>query len=140
MSYFVQSDLEAFIPLAWLVEGLDDDDNGVEDAFAKVQTAAEREVNGALSLRYAVPLNVVSNEGLAAFLSNLCCLIAVEMIYIRRGKEMTEARTKILTEARKRLVAISKGEDPLSPVVKAVNPSGVIIGETSRVHSASIAL
>lgn len=139
MSYFVQSDLEAFLPLAWLVEGLDDDNNGVEDAFAKVQSAAENEVNGELGRRYSVPLDVSGAPGLGAFLSNLCCLIAIEIIYTRRGKEMTDARINNLAKARERLVRIANGEDALSPVLKAVNPSGVIIGEDSRTFSTSIA-
>lgn len=148
MSYFDQPDLEALIPRPWLVEGLNDDAEATEAedveaaaaaGFAKLQSLVENEVNGVLSARYAVPLSVEGNAGLAAFLKTLCVLIGAEAVFERRGKDMTEGRIKRLEAARKRLASISKGTDPLSPAVKPTTAPGLVFSEDSRVHSDSLA-
>lgn len=148
MSYFVQADLEALIPRPWLVEGLNDDatataeediEAAAAEGFTKVQALAENEVNGVLSARYTVPLDVAGNAGLAAFLKSLCVLIAVEAIFDRRGRDMTKSRMDRLKNDRVRLASIAKGTDPLSPSVKPVNDPGLVFMEKSRVASDSLA-
>jgi len=148
MSYFTQADLEALIPAGWLAEGLNDSATAsteeevaaaAAEGFAKVAALTEAEVNGTLSARYAVPMDTANNAGLAAFLKNLCVLIAVEIIFDRRGREMTKSRLERLANDRKRLASIACGEDPLSPALKPVNAPGIVFSEDSRVHSDSIA-
>lgn len=148
MSYFLQADLEALIPRPWLVEGLNDDATATETedveaaaavGFAKVQALAENEVNGVLGARYAVPLDVSGNTGLAAFLNSLCVLIAVEAVFDRRGRDLTKSRIEKLKNDRVCLASIAKGTDPLSPAIKPVNTPGVVIGEDSRVYSEGLA-
>lgn len=148
MSYFVQADLEALIPRPWLVEGLNDDAEATTDediaaaaaeGFAKVKALAENEVNGVLGSRYAVPLDVSANTGLAAFLKTLCVLIGVEAVFERRGREMLKSRVEKLKNDRIRLASIAKGTDPLSPSVKPVNTPGLVFSEDSRVYSENVA-
>lgn len=137
MSYFTQTDLEALIPPGWLTEGLDDDADGTQDAFAGVQQLAEDEVNGELGRRYAVPFDTSGNVGLASYLRSLCVHIAAEIVYERRGTVLPEARATKLAELRKRLARIATGEEPLSPQVEPERNVIEVISEPSRVHSGS---
>jgi phage gp36-like protein len=135
MAYFIQSDLEALIPAAWLVEGLDDDANGAQDAFTVVQTAAEDEVNGALGIRYSVPLDTTGKAGLESFLRSLCAHIAAEMIYGRRGQTERFPFEAKLKAMRAQLAKMAAGELPLSPEVQRETAAIVAITEDSRIHS-----
>ncbi|MBB5037112.1 phage protein Gp36 family protein [Prosthecobacter dejongeii] len=136
MAYFTQDDLSALIPEGWLTEGLDDNSDGTQDAFTKVQRLAEARVNGVLGQRYAVPF-APGNAGLDAFLLDVASHVAARLVYQRRGlldKFPFAADFEILWS---RLGRIASGEDPLSPVIEQVNDTVAVISEPSRVYSKS---
>lgn len=135
MSYISQSDLEALIPPAWLVEGLDDDADGTQDAFTAVQTAAENQINGLLALRYAVPIDTTGNAGLAAFFTALASHIAAEMIYARRAQAEAFPHAATLKALREQFHRIVNGEQPLNTEVERAESAITAITEDSRVYS-----
>lgn len=141
MAYFLLSDMTSLVPDGWLTDGMDDAGTGEADAFAAVQASAVNAINGALAGRYTVPLVTEGNEGLAAAVKEIGVCLAVEALYIRRSvaidKDSLLARR--ITRAWSRLDALAAGTDPLSVSVKRANDSAVIIGEDSRVASASLA-
>jgi len=141
MSYLVQSDLEGLVPPAWLTEGLDDAGEGSVTAFESVKLTTENAINGALSGRYSVPLELTGNAGLTACISEIAVCLAVEALYIRRqiALDKDSLLVKRIGRAWSRLDALAKGTDPLSPNIDPVNAPGEVIGEASRVYSASIA-
>ncbi len=136
MAYFTQDDLSALIPDGWLTEGLDDDSDGTQDAFAKVQRLAEARVNGVLGQRYAVPF-APGNAGLDAFLLDVTAHVAARLVYQRRGMMEKFPFAGELEVLWKRLGRIAEGLDPLSPAIEQVNDTVAIISEPSRVYSTS---
>ncbi|MCW0218224.1 MAG: DUF1320 family protein [Prosthecobacter sp.] len=136
MAYFTQDNLAALIPEGWLTEGLDDDSDGTQDAFAKVQTLAEARVNGVLGQRYPVPF-AAGNAGLDAFLLDVSAHVAARLVYQRRGMLAQFPFADDYSELWKRLGRIAEGLDPLSPVIEPANDAVAIIGEPSRVYSES---
>jgi hypothetical protein len=135
MAYFAQSDIEPLIPPAWLVEGLDDDGDGSQDAFTAVQTAVENLVNGMLALRYEVPITVSGNAGLTAFFTALCSHWAAEMIYARRGQQEAFPHAATLKALRDRFDAIVSGREPLNISTERHESAIAVISEDSRIHS-----
>lgn len=118
--YFSQSDLEALIPSAFLIQALDDDNDGVIDAFAVVQTQAQGEVDAYLEPRFAVPLT----GSIPRLVNKAAVTIAAELCYRRRGtpdadnpwvstaKAMRTLLTKI-GQGDLQLQAIPQREEPL---------------------------
>lgn len=135
MSYFTQAELVAFIPDTFQTEGLDDAGTGTADAFAAVQTEACGEIDGVLGSRYPVPFNTTDLPGLKAFLRSLSLQIAREIIFERRGRELSKSQVTRIERARTRLNSIAAGDDPLSPGLEPTETAAVIIGEDSRVYS-----
>jgi phage gp36-like protein len=129
MSYFALSDLEALIPGDFLTQALDDDGDGVADAWQIVQTAACREVDAILGVRYAVPLPAPY----PAVAVHAAVTLAAEACYLRRG--MTDEKnpfSKSADAVRKQLREIAAGALPLDPQIGRVRPSGTLISEPSR--------
>lgn len=141
MPYFTQDDMTGLVPEDWLSDGMDDAGTGQPDAFAAVQASAVNAINGALAGRYAVPLTTDGNEGLAACVKEIGVCLAVEALYIRRSAliDKDSLVAKRIARAWARLDALAAGTDPLSVTVKRAADSAVIIGEDSRVYSASLA-
>lgn len=138
MPYFTLEHLEALIPLSHLTEGLDDDGDGIEEAFAKVRTAVENRVNGMLSARYAVPITT-DEAGVTAFLADVCTLMAAAMVLSRRGIPAEQWPFKgDHSAATARLKAIAKGEEPLSHVTQPANDASVIISEDAGSYTSGI--
>lgn len=79
--YFSFNDLKALIPGAFLVQALDDDGDGVVDAFTAVQDQAQGEVDAHLSARFAVP--ILTN--IPPIAKRASMIIAAELCYQRRG-------------------------------------------------------
>ena len=81
------------------------------------------------------------NPGLAACVKEIGVCLAVEALYIRRSAQIDKDSlvAKRIARAWSRLDALAAGTDPLSVAVKPANDSAAIIGEGSRVYSASLA-
>lgn len=141
MPYFTQDDMTGLVPEDWLSDGMDDAGTGQPDAFAAVQASAVNAIDGALSGRYTVPLVTEGNPGLAACVKEIGVCLAVEALYIRRMAPIDKDSlvAKRIARAWARLDALAAGTDPLSVTVKRAADSAVIIGEDSRVYSASLA-
>lgn len=136
--YFTLETLSALIPLSHLTEGLDDDGDGVEEAFTKVQTAVENRVNGMLSARYAVPISS-TEAGVLAFLADVCTLMAAAMVMSRRGIPAEQWAFKgDHSAATARLRAIAKGDEPLSHVTQPANDASVIISADAGSYTPGI--
>ncbi|MES2596390.1 MAG: phage protein Gp36 family protein [Verrucomicrobiota bacterium] len=138
MPYFTLDQLTAIIPISHLTEGLDDDGNGVEDAFLNVQGMAENRVNGLLAARYAVPIPP-GNAGADAFLADVTSLIAAAMIYTRRGVPPEQWPFKgDHSSATARLRAIAKGDEKLIPALPDAQDASVVISEPAGSWSSSL--
>lgn len=131
MAYLTLTDLEGKIPPAFLIDALDDDRDGVIDAFDKVADDVSETIDGILSVRYNVPFTTVPKV-----VSSAAKTLAAEQCYKRRGVE--DAKNPWKTDAdgiRTMLRAIARGDIQLqvsTPAVEAVAPSASIITEESR--------
>jgi len=134
MSYLTLTDLEGKIPPAFLNEALDDDRDGVIDAFDRVAADVSEAIDGILSTRYQVPFTTVPRVVSAAAKT-----LAAEQCYKRRGVPDDKNPWKTDADAmRKLLHSIARGEIQLqvsTPAVEAVAPSASIVLETSRLGS-----
>lgn len=132
--YVELSDLEAEIPPTFLTEALDDDGDGVIDAWTTVQASACRAVDAALGGRFAVPFP----EPYPNVVKEAAVIFAAEKCYTRRGHHDKENPFTARADALRRdLRAIGGGEQPLSPTIERQKPSVSIITEPARTHSAS---
>lgn len=130
--YIELSDLQAVIPATFLTQSLDDDNDGVIDAWTAVQAAAERSVNAALGVRFSVPFAAP----VPAIVTEAAFLFAAEACYTRRGVEFDQNPFgKAASAMRATLRKIAAGEIPLSPDIERKKPSVSIITEPSRTHS-----
>lgn len=129
MSYFTLSDLEALIPGDFLTQALDDDNDGAADALEIVQTAACREVDAILGVRYAVPFAAPC----PAVVAHAAVTLAAEACYLRRGASPDKNPfAKAAEAARRQLRDIAAGDLPLDPQIGRARPSGTLISEPSR--------
>lgn len=135
MSYITYQDAAALIPGDFLLEALDDDRDGVPEAWATVQAAAERAVDALLGLRYTTPFPPPA----PAIVREAALIFACEACYLRRG-----VREHPFTERAKQLslllARIASGELPLDPAIQRAAPSVSIITEPSRTHSATTSI
>ncbi len=132
--YALRADLEAIIPPHFIVQALDDDADGQEDAglFEKVADAADRAVNAYLSGRYTTPFGAPYPD----LVSEAAKVFIAESLYARRGYESERnpytARANAL---RKQLEAIGNGNGSLGGVpadTTATRPPMAIVSEPSR--------
>jgi len=127
---------KADIPPSFLLDALDDDRDGVEDAGLYDQLAenASAEVDGYLEGRYGVPFTAPL-PALVVTASRIFCL---EGLYARRGftrkSDPPNPWTGRADDIRKRLDRIAAGEEPL--FVDKSGPSVDVVTEPSRTHSA----
>lgn len=125
--YFTYDDLKALIPGAFLLQALDDDGDGVIDAFEIVRDQAQGEVDAHLSARFAVPIT----SNVPPIAKRAAMILAAELCYQRRGTPPDQNPWAKQAEAmRKTLVMIGAGKieiqvSPASPV--PVNDAGTII-------------
>lgn len=129
-SYHTRASVAGSIPPAFLLEALDDDRDGVEDAglYDAIAENASNEVDAYLASRVAVPM--ATPVPLAVQASRVFCL---ETLYQRRGySEDTDPPNPWSAQAkalRKRLERIASGEEPLerdtsgSPIEAIYEPS-----------------
>lgn len=139
MPYVVFDDITSLIPAGWLVESLDDDNDGNEESFEAVRAAAEDAVNGVLSTSYNTP---IANAASFPFLKHVTRLEVARICYARRGYDATGFPHKdSYKSAWDQLTRIGKGDLPLGPGgntgTPKANPRGSIITGPARTHSSS---
>ena len=106
MSYFELTDLEALIPSAFLTQALDDDADGVIDAFEVVRTTAQNAVDALLESRFTVPFTTVPAKIKAAAVTFACA-----MCYRRRSvADADNPFAKLELAAIKKLETIEAGD------------------------------
>lgn len=132
MAYVTLSALEADIPREYLIEALDDDGDGVEDAGTAVLDAASEKVDGYLAGRYTVPFA----SPYPSLVKRAAYVFAAESIYRRRG--IPDEKNPWAKEAGKlmaKLELISQGKLSLDIAAAPGRSSGDVIGEASKTYS-----
>ena len=125
--YIELTDLDGHIPPAFLTQALDDDNDGVIDAWSLVQSAACEAVDAEMEGRFTVPITVTP---LPRKLKLAALAFACELCYRRRGVEDEKNPwVKVAAGYRKQLAAITAGELKLSvtPAPAQPDPAGSII-------------
>jgi len=133
MSYIDRASVIAKLPDRFLVEALDDDGDGEEDAglFDGILANAEREIDGYVEGRYALPLSPVP-----AFLGTAALVLVLEALYYRRGFDgETNPWRNRASETRARLRRIASGEETLVAGTEKAAPGITAITEPARTHS-----
>lgn len=131
--YFTLADLEPSIPPAFLIEALDDDGDGVVDAFEGVRRAVQTFIDGMLSTRYATPFDPVPKV-----VASAAQVLACEACYKRRGVKDEENPWYTDAKAmRALLTSIAKGDIQLQAggtggAPEPAEPAGTIIEYESR--------
>ncbi len=131
--YFTFDQLKGLVPDGWVTAALDDDNSGDAEKFNVVQELAENEVNGVISLRYALPLNPVP-----AIVGTIAVYIAAQIVYGRRNMTEHFPYSDALAIYRRNLRDIGEGKLPLAPDKQRQNASVSIISEPSRVYSGNL--
>lgn len=135
--YVELSDLQAEIPLAFLTEALDDNEDGTIDAWTAVAAASSRAVDAHLGMRYSVPFA----EPYPAIVREAAFLFAAEACYTRRGVEPDKNPFyKRANDLRTQLRQIGRGEAPLTPDTSRKQPSVSAITAPARTHSDNLSL
>lgn len=135
MSYTTRAAITAKLPESFLVEALDDDNDGVEDAglLDQIITDATVEIDGYLEGRYTLPITPAP-----ALLRTACLTIVLADLYARRGvADEANPWKKPATALRTRLERIAKGEIPLVARVEKADAAVTVVTEPARTHSAS---
>jgi phage gp36-like protein len=117
--YFTLQDLEALIPSAFLVQALDDDNDGVMDAFEVVKTQAQSEVDAYLEPRFSVPLA----GRIPRLVNKAATTLAAELCYRRRGTpDESNPWAKAGAAMRKLLQDVGQGKLQLQAVPQRNEP------------------
>lgn len=134
-AYVLISDMNAKLPAAFLLQALDDNNDGLADpgVWDDVAKAVAQEIDGILGVRFAVPF---TNPVPAAVLT-AAQVFAAEALYNRRGMQGDDKNpwTAQAKQQRATLAKIAAGELPLSPELKRAKPSATIIGEPAKTTS-----
>jgi phage gp36-like protein len=127
--YLTLTDLHGQIPPQFLIQALDDDNDGVVDAWDGVKQAVQDDVDALLEGRFAVPLTF---SPMPLVIKRACVAFACELCYRRRGTADADNPWKGRADSfRKILAGITAGELKLSvnppAEAAAVDPPGAII-------------
>ncbi len=125
MPYLELADLNGQIPPQFLVQALDDDNDGVVDAWAQVQTSAADDVDALLEGRFTVPLTL---DPLPKIIKRAAIAFACELCYRRRSTPDSDNPWKGRADSfRKILAAITAGDLKLAagPAAIAAQPDDV---------------
>jgi phage gp36-like protein len=126
--YVSMTEMNGLIPAAFLVQALDDDQDGNADAQAwgDVLSQVHKSINGPLSVRYTTPFT----NPLPPIVVECAPIFAAELLYSRRGtSEENNPWTKRAKELRAKLELVAKGELPLTPEIKRTAQSAAAITE-----------
>src|SRR4051794_14371376 len=124
--YILIGDLEGMIPGSFLIESLDDNQDGAADpaVINLVLNQASDGVDAILGVRFSVPLE----NPLPATVIQAAKAFAAELLYQRRGKTPEQTPfTGLADKSRAFLGKIAAGDLPLSPVVEKAKASGAVI-------------
>lgn len=129
MAYLDLSDLNGQIPTPFLIQALDDNNDGAVDAWDVVQEAVQEDVDALLEGRFAVPLTL---NPMPKVIKRACVAFACELCYRRRGTADADNPWKGRADSfRKILAAITAGDLKLSVAPHAedaaVDPAASII-------------
>jgi len=139
--YVELTDLQAVLPLQFLTQALDDDNDGVIDAWEAVQAAAERSVNAVLGVRFSVPFIATDTNPIPPIVCEAAFLFAAEACYTRRGVEFDQNPFgKSASTMRATLRQIAAGEMPLAPTIERQKPSVSIITEPARTAGSGLSV
>jgi hypothetical protein len=137
MPYVVQSDLAADIPPDFLLQALDDDGDGVQDAglWDLIAQQVSDAIDGQIGVRYLVPL--APNIGLYPYtygfppiVANAARVLASEKLYGRRAVAgQANPWTSRANLIRGMLDKIAAGSMPLDPADNRKDPSASVITE-----------
>ncbi|WP_395737419.1 phage protein Gp36 family protein [Prosthecobacter sp.] len=106
--YLQLTDLNGQIPPQFIIQALDDDNDGVIDAWDAVREAVQSEIDAALEGRFVVPLTF---SPMPRIINRAAVALACEMCYRRRGTADAENPWKGRADAfRKKLEAINMGD------------------------------
>ncbi len=133
MPYTTRELISTKLPDQFLVEALDDDGDGEEEAglLDDIISVADTEIDGYLQGRYRLPLSPVP-----ALLATCSLVLVLETLYFRRGfdAEKNPWRNRA-SELRARLRRIAAGEEALVVGSEKATPSAIVVAEPARTHS-----
>lgn len=137
MPYVLLGDLRGKIPQKFLVQALDDDQDGEVDAglWELVQAQAARAVDSRLGQRYEVPF-----ADPPAIVLEAALIFACEGIYARRVGPDENPFMGMGNAMRGKLDKIGSGAEPLIPTLNRAKPSGGVIASPARTHSDRLAI
>jgi phage gp36-like protein len=134
--YVQMSDVNGRIPAPFLLEALDDNQDGVVDVevWQAIQADVQAAIDGKLGQRYPVPFLAP----LPAIVSDAARLFACELLYKRRGSaDKVNPWFEEADKMRAKLDLIGAGKQPLTPELQRQKPSVSVVGERSKTTSAS---
>ena len=134
--YCIEAHLTPLLPPQFLIEALDDDNDGVADTnlLDAIIDAASVEIDAALGQRFPVPFS----SPVPALILHAAKVIVLDTLYMRRGVQEENNPWHAQADAvRKQLMAVGAGKAPLTPDVKDSKPPVSFITTPSRMHSAA---
>lgn len=136
MEYVTREQMRALVPEEYIAQAMDDDGEGthVSAVWTEVSESVSDAIEGPLGQRYAVPFATP----FPFVVRHAARVLCAELLYLRRGftGEKNPWRGQA-GEVRAHLAQIGAGKAPLSPEHDKATPSGTVIDEPARTHSAS---
>ncbi len=132
--YVTLNDLKGEIPAPFLIQALDDDNDGVVDAWSLVQASVQEAIDSLLEGRFTVPLTL---NPLPKIIKRAAVAFACELCYRRRSTPDKDNPWKGVADSfRKILSAITAGELKLNATAAAVaaqpaEAAGIVIFDSS---------
>jgi phage gp36-like protein len=133
--YTTRQKITAKLPDRFLVEALDDDNDGEEDTglLDTIIANADEEIDSYLLARYAAPF-----ADAPALVGSASLTLVLEALYFRRGLSGdSNPWVKPAAEIRARLKRIAAGDEPLVAGREKAQAGVVVVTEPARTHSTS---
>lgn len=135
--YVTMADINGRIPSTFLIQALDDDEDGSADteAWAAVLADVHSKINGILGGRFDVPFA----NPLPPIVVDAAKTFACDFIYARRGMTTKENNPwkERAAEAYKTLKEIAAGKLPLTPDIGREKPSASAVTRKAKTSTAS---
>jgi len=135
--YVLMTDLSARLPGKFLIQALDDDKDGLADlpVFESIQKTVKEDIDGRIGQRYE-PYTFGANP--PALLKSAAAIFAMELLYSRRGIDAkNNPMTGQANAMRAKLDDIGNGKQPLIPIAKPTNASGIVVAAAAKTVSRS---
>ncbi|WP_043585362.1 phage protein Gp36 family protein [Geminisphaera colitermitum] len=133
--YVTMAEMNGLIPAQFLVQALDDNNDGIADpsAWTDVVAAVHKEIDGLLGVRFTVPFS----NPIPALVTHAAQTLAAELLYSRRGFQGEDKNpwTAQAKQVRARLEKIASGDLPLTPQIQREKPSASIVAEQAKTTS-----